>query len=68
MENSRIIFHLKGDESVLLEAVFESKRETVKVSYSFYGVPVVRGFLYETALNNIESGNWVIVSKQSLSA
>lgn len=65
---SRIIFHMKGKEDVLLEALVGSEGETVKVSYRMGGIPFYRGFLYETAKKHLVAGDWVIISQQSLVA
>lgn len=68
MTHSRIIFYLKGNESILLEAITGSKKDTVQVSYLESGIPRYRGFLYPTVLKHFEAGNWVIVTQQSLVA
>lgn len=67
-QNSRVTFHLKNNESILLEAMFGSEKEVVIVSYQESGIHAVRSFLYETAVNNIKTGKWKIVHVQPLVA
>jgi len=66
--HSRVIFYLNGQEDNLMEAIFGSPKDTVKVSYRHNGVPLYRGFLYETANKKFETGEWVVVGVQSLTA
>lgn len=66
--NSRVTFHVKGNDSILLEAIFGSENETVIVSYQESGIPHVRGFLYDTAINRLKSGEWEVVHVEPIVA